>query len=51
MVAQVPHPARRDLRVLANPIKINGERLSQKACPPAGADNAAVLGASHVAAD
>ena len=43
MVSHVPHPARPDLRVLANPIKINGQRLSQKACPPAGADNAAVL--------
>jgi crotonobetainyl-CoA:carnitine CoA-transferase CaiB-like acyl-CoA transferase len=43
MVAQVAHPARAGLRVLANPIKINGERLSQKACPPAGADNDSVL--------
>ena len=43
MVARVPHPARAGLRVLANPIKINGERLSQKACPPAGADNESVL--------
>jgi hypothetical protein len=31
------------MRVLANPIRINGERLSQKACPPAGADNDTVL--------
>ena len=44
MVAHVPHPARPDMRMLANPIKINGERLSQKACPAAGADNEAVLG-------
>jgi crotonobetainyl-CoA:carnitine CoA-transferase CaiB-like acyl-CoA transferase len=44
MVATVAHPAKGELRVLANPIKINGERLSQKACPPAGADNASVLG-------
>jgi crotonobetainyl-CoA:carnitine CoA-transferase CaiB-like acyl-CoA transferase len=39
MVSHVPHPARPGMRVLANPIKINGKRLSQKACPPAGADN------------
>jgi crotonobetainyl-CoA:carnitine CoA-transferase CaiB-like acyl-CoA transferase len=51
MVSQVPHPARRDLRLLANPIKINGQRLSQKVCPPAGADNDAVLGAQRAAAD
>ena len=44
MVSHVPHPARPDMRVLANPIKINGRRLSQKACPPAGADTEAVLG-------
>ena len=51
MVSHVPHPARPDMRVLANPIKINGQRLSQKVCPPAGADNAAVLGGQRVAAD
>lgn len=51
MVAKVPHPARLDLRVLANPIKINGERLSQRACPPMGTDTETVLGASRVAAE
>ena len=51
MVSNVPHPARPDLRLLANPIKINGERLSQKACPPAGADNDPVLGARRAAAE
>ena len=44
MVARVPHPERPDMRVLANPIKINGERLSQRVCSAAGADNGAVLG-------
>jgi crotonobetainyl-CoA:carnitine CoA-transferase CaiB-like acyl-CoA transferase len=44
MISTVPHPARANLRVLANPIKINGERLSQKVCSPVGADNAEVLG-------
>jgi crotonobetainyl-CoA:carnitine CoA-transferase CaiB-like acyl-CoA transferase len=42
MVAKVPHPARADMRVLSNPIKINGQRLSQRVCPPAGADNSAL---------
>ena len=50
MVSKVPHPARPDMRVLANPIKINGQRLSQVVCSEAGADNAAVLGHGHAAA-
>jgi crotonobetainyl-CoA:carnitine CoA-transferase CaiB-like acyl-CoA transferase len=49
MVSHVPHPTRPDFRVLSNPIKINGQRLSQKVCPPAGADNAAVLGVTECA--
>jgi crotonobetainyl-CoA:carnitine CoA-transferase CaiB-like acyl-CoA transferase len=51
MIAHVPHPARPDMRVLANPIKINGQRLSQKVCSAPGADNEAVLGIGHAAAD
>jgi len=43
MIAHVPHPQRPDMRVLANPIKINGQRLSQKVCSAPGADNAAIL--------
>jgi crotonobetainyl-CoA:carnitine CoA-transferase CaiB-like acyl-CoA transferase len=43
MVASVPHPERPDLRVLANPIKINGKRLSQQVCSAPGADNAEIL--------
>jgi crotonobetainyl-CoA:carnitine CoA-transferase CaiB-like acyl-CoA transferase len=39
MVAAVPHPAKGELRVIANPIRIDGERLSQSACSPLGADN------------
>ncbi|MBN8938954.1 MAG: CoA transferase [Rhizobiales bacterium] len=42
MVTSVAHPVRGALRVLANPLKINGERPSQKACAPLGADNGAV---------
>ena len=50
MVAQVSHPERPGMRVLANPIKINGQRLSQKVCSAAGADNATLLRDSQSAA-
>jgi crotonobetainyl-CoA:carnitine CoA-transferase CaiB-like acyl-CoA transferase len=43
MIRELPHPARPDLRTLANPIKIDGKRLSQAPCSPMGADNAAYL--------
>jgi crotonobetainyl-CoA:carnitine CoA-transferase CaiB-like acyl-CoA transferase len=42
MVSSVSHPAKGDLRVLANPLRIDGERPSQAACAPLGADNALV---------
>ena len=32
------------MRVLANPIKVNGERLAQTPCSPLGADTVAYLG-------
>jgi crotonobetainyl-CoA:carnitine CoA-transferase CaiB-like acyl-CoA transferase len=50
MVSGVPHPARADLRVLSNPIRINGERLSQQVCSAPGADNEEVLGPGRRAA-
>jgi len=43
MVRTIPHPARPELRVLANPLKIDGVRLEQRVCAPLGADNALVL--------
>jgi crotonobetainyl-CoA:carnitine CoA-transferase CaiB-like acyl-CoA transferase len=43
MVASVPHPARADLRVLANPLKIDGKRPPQLAARDLGADTEAVL--------
>jgi crotonobetainyl-CoA:carnitine CoA-transferase CaiB-like acyl-CoA transferase len=46
MVSRVPHPARPAMRVLANPIKINGERLEQRVCSPVGADNEELLARS-----
>ena len=44
MIHTIGHPAKSDMRVLSNPIKINGERLSQKPCSPYGADTAAYVG-------
>jgi crotonobetainyl-CoA:carnitine CoA-transferase CaiB-like acyl-CoA transferase len=43
MIATVPHPARPGMRVLSNPIKIDGQRLSQRVCSAPGADNAEIL--------
>jgi crotonobetainyl-CoA:carnitine CoA-transferase CaiB-like acyl-CoA transferase len=43
MVRTVVHPAKPELKVLANPLKIDGRRLEQKACAPLGADNAELL--------
>jgi crotonobetainyl-CoA:carnitine CoA-transferase CaiB-like acyl-CoA transferase len=45
MVQTMPHPARPDFKMLANPLKIDGERPKQKVCSPLGADNPAILGA------
>ena len=44
MVSSVPHPAKGELRVIANPLRIDGERPAQAACAPLGADNASLLG-------
>jgi crotonobetainyl-CoA:carnitine CoA-transferase CaiB-like acyl-CoA transferase len=43
MVRTVAHPAQAELRVLANPIRVDGDRLSQAACSSLGADTAALL--------
>ena len=40
MVRGIAHPARGELRVLANPLKLNGVRPEQRACASLGADNA-----------
>jgi len=44
MIHTIGHPAKPGMRVLSNPIKINGERLSQTPCSPYGADTAAYVG-------
>ncbi len=44
MVAAVPHPVKGSLRVIANPLRIDGERPAQAACSALGADNDSLLG-------
>lgn len=51
MIQSVPHPAKTDLRLLANPLRINGQRLEQKICSPLGSDNAELLGGAPAAED
>jgi crotonobetainyl-CoA:carnitine CoA-transferase CaiB-like acyl-CoA transferase len=43
MTAAVPHPLKGSLRVLANPLRIDGARPVQAACSPLGADNNSLL--------
>jgi succinate--hydroxymethylglutarate CoA-transferase len=42
-VLHLPHPARPDLKVVANAIHLNGQRLPGRAGPGHGADSAALL--------
>ena len=44
MLQQVDHPARPAMRVLANPVKLSGQRLPAAPAPALGADNASLLG-------
>ncbi len=44
MVNTVPHPAKPDLKMLSNPLKIDGVRPEQTVCSGLGADNEALLG-------
>ncbi|HUN72986.1 MAG TPA: CoA transferase [Steroidobacteraceae bacterium] len=41
MIGTVAHPHRASLRVLSNPVRIDGERLELRACAPLGAQGAA----------
>jgi crotonobetainyl-CoA:carnitine CoA-transferase CaiB-like acyl-CoA transferase len=43
MIDTVSHPDREEMRVLANPIRFDGERLPNRAAPLLGADTDAVL--------
>lgn len=42
-VQHVPHPERADFRMLANPLKFNGERLAQSVCAGLGANNSELM--------
>jgi crotonobetainyl-CoA:carnitine CoA-transferase CaiB-like acyl-CoA transferase len=48
-VQRVPHPANPDFKMLANPLKIDGQRLDLKHCSALGADNATVLAVDQAA--
>ena len=39
----VPHPDRPDMRALANPVKLDGERMKGRHAPKLGQDTEAVL--------
>jgi crotonobetainyl-CoA:carnitine CoA-transferase CaiB-like acyl-CoA transferase len=43
MIRNTPHPQRADFRALANPIKLDGERLPSKVCSALGADTDELL--------
>jgi crotonobetainyl-CoA:carnitine CoA-transferase CaiB-like acyl-CoA transferase len=43
MVQTMPHPQAADFRVLANPIKLDGQRLPVQACSALGADGTSLL--------
>ncbi len=43
MVTTIPHPDRPDMRGLANPLRIDGERLAQRHAPKLGQDTVAIL--------
>jgi crotonobetainyl-CoA:carnitine CoA-transferase CaiB-like acyl-CoA transferase len=51
MVDTVAHPDRPDLRVLASPIRLDGERLPNRAGPLLGGDSGAVLAEAGYAPD
>jgi crotonobetainyl-CoA:carnitine CoA-transferase CaiB-like acyl-CoA transferase len=51
MVARVPHPHRPDLRCLASPLKIDGERPQARVCSALGADTESVLRGIGMGAD
>jgi len=51
MLDTVEHPDRAALRVLANPIRLDGERLPNRAGPLLGADSESVLGEAGYSAE
>jgi len=51
MVRNLPHPARPDFRVLANPIKLDGERLPSRRAPALGEHTDEVLRSAGLSED
>ena len=51
MRSQVDHPDRDGVKVLASPIKLDGQRLPNRAAPVLGADSDAILGELGYGAD
>jgi crotonobetainyl-CoA:carnitine CoA-transferase CaiB-like acyl-CoA transferase len=49
MIQELPHP-QGALKVLVNPIRLDGERLPSRVCPALGADGASLLAAVGVSA-
>ena len=43
LIQRVPHPDRPDMRALANPVKLDGERMKGRHAPKLGQDTEAVL--------
>lgn len=43
MIQQMPHASGSSLRVLANPVRVDGQRLPGRACSPLGADTDELL--------
>jgi crotonobetainyl-CoA:carnitine CoA-transferase CaiB-like acyl-CoA transferase len=50
MVRDLPHPARADFRVLANPIKLDGDRLPSRCAPRLGEHTDEVLAGAGLSA-
>jgi crotonobetainyl-CoA:carnitine CoA-transferase CaiB-like acyl-CoA transferase len=48
LIQPTPHPAAPGLRLLANPIKLDGQRLPGRACSALGADTEAVLNGASI---
>jgi crotonobetainyl-CoA:carnitine CoA-transferase CaiB-like acyl-CoA transferase len=44
MLAQVEHPSKPDLRLLAAPLRFDGRRPALRACSPLGRDTDSILG-------
>lgn len=42
MINTIPHPARPEMRIFANPLKLDGKRVEQRAAPTLGQDTAAI---------